>query len=133
MTASTSLVQTEAAPDMRGRVLALQAMVFLGSTPIGGPIVGWIAEDLGARYALAVGALACLGAGAWGVVVARRDEIDDRPRSSRARMAATDGRGRPQLVPAGDRPWTDDAAGRVLTTARPAGARPTSPREVTIR
>lgn len=79
MTASTSLVQTEAAPEMRGRVLALQAMVFLGSTPIGGPIVGWIAEHLGARYALAVGAVACLGAGAWGVVVARRDHIDEQP------------------------------------------------------
>lgn len=79
MTASTSLVQTEAAPEMRGRVLALQAMVFLGSTPIGGPIVGWIAEHLGARYALAVGALACLGAGAWGVAVARRDHIDEQP------------------------------------------------------
>ncbi len=76
MTSSTALVQTEAAPEMRGRVLALQAMVFLGSTPIGGPVVGWIAEHLGARYALAVGALACLGAGAWGVVVARRDGID---------------------------------------------------------
>jgi MFS family permease len=76
MTSSTALVQTEAAPEMRGRVLALQAMVFLGSTPIGGPVVGWIAEDLGARYALAVGALACLGAGAWGVLVARRDGID---------------------------------------------------------
>lgn len=76
MTASTALVQTEAAPEMRGRVLALQAMVFLGSTPIGGPIVGWIAEDLGARYALAVGALACVGAGAWGIAVARRDQID---------------------------------------------------------
>jgi MFS family permease len=76
MTSSTALVQTEAAPDMRGRVLALQAMVFLGSTPIGGPVVGWIAEHLGARYALAVGALACLGAGAWGVLVARRDGID---------------------------------------------------------
>lgn len=76
MTSSTALVQTEAAPEMRGRVLALQAMVFLGSTPIGGPVVGWIAEHLGARYALAIGALACLGAGAWGVVVARRDGID---------------------------------------------------------
>ena len=40
LTASTAIVQTEAAPDMRGRVLALQAMVFLGSTPIGGPILG---------------------------------------------------------------------------------------------
>jgi MFS family permease len=76
MTSSTALVQTEAAPEMRGRVLALQAMVFLGSTPIGGPVVGWIAEHLGARYALAVGAVACLGAGAWGVLVARRDGID---------------------------------------------------------
>ena len=37
---------------MRGRVLALQAMVFLGSTPIGGPIVGWVAEHFGARYAV---------------------------------------------------------------------------------
>ena len=36
-------------PEMRGRVLALQAMVFLGSTPIGGPILGWICEQFGAR------------------------------------------------------------------------------------
>lgn len=77
MTSSTSLVQTESAPEMRGRVLALQAMVFLGSTPIGGPIVGWIAQHLGARYALGVGAAACLLAGAWGVLVARRDEVDE--------------------------------------------------------
>jgi MFS family permease len=76
MTSSTALVQTEAAPEMRGRVLALQAMVFLGSTPIGGPVVGWIAEHLGARYALGLGALACLAAGAWGVAVARREHLD---------------------------------------------------------
>jgi MFS family permease len=77
MTSSTALVQTEAAPEMRGRVLALQAMVFLGSTPIGGPVVGWIAEHLGARYALGLGALACLAAGAWGVAVARREHLDE--------------------------------------------------------
>jgi MFS family permease len=77
MTSSTSLVQTESAPEMRGRVLALQAMVFLGSTPIGGPIVGWIAEHLGARYALGVGGVACLLAGAWGVLIARRDHVDE--------------------------------------------------------
>jgi predicted MFS family arabinose efflux permease len=76
MTSSTALVQTESAPEMRGRVLALQAMVFLGSTPIGGPIVGWISEEMGARYALALGAVACLAAGAWGVTVARRDQLD---------------------------------------------------------
>ena len=49
LTASTAIVQTEAAPEMRGRVLALQAIVFLGSTPIGGPIVGAVAEYVGPR------------------------------------------------------------------------------------
>ena len=57
---------------MRGRVLALQAMVFLGSTPIGGPIVGWVCQQFGARYGLAVGAAAGLGAGLWGMAWARR-------------------------------------------------------------
>lgn len=74
MTSSTAIVQTEADPSMRGRVLALQSMVFLGSTPIGGPIVGWIAEHAGARIALLVGAVACLAAGVWGVTVARRSD-----------------------------------------------------------
>ena len=79
MTSSTALVQTESAPTMRGRVLALQAMVFLGSTPIGGPLVGWVAEHLGARYAVGLGAVACVAAGAWGVTVARRDGVDETP------------------------------------------------------
>jgi MFS family permease len=69
---STAIVQIEAAPEMRGRVLALQAMLFLGSTPVGGPVVGWISEQFGARYAVAVGAVAALGAGAWGAWRARR-------------------------------------------------------------
>ena len=72
LTASTSIVQIEAAPEMRGRVLALQAMLFLGSTPIGGPIVGWVSQQFGARYAIALGAVAAFGAGAWGLAVARR-------------------------------------------------------------
>lgn len=72
MTSSTALVQVEALPEMRGRVLALQAMVFLGSTPIGGPIVGWVAEQVGARWSIALGSLACLAAGAWGYCAERR-------------------------------------------------------------
>jgi len=72
LTSSTSIVQIESAPEMRGRVLALQAMLFLGSTPIGGPIVGWISQQYGARYAIGVGAAAALGAGIWGLVWARR-------------------------------------------------------------
>ena len=42
MTTSTAIVQLRSDPSMRGRVLALQAIVFLGSTPIGGPILGWV-------------------------------------------------------------------------------------------
>ncbi|MGZ4690222.1 MAG: MFS transporter [Acidimicrobiia bacterium] len=72
LTASTAIVQIRSDPMMRGRVLALQAMVFLGSTPIGGPIVGWICQNIGPRYGVAVGALAALGAGAWGLMKARK-------------------------------------------------------------
>jgi MFS family permease len=72
MTTSTAIVQLRADPTMRGRVLALQAIVFLGSTPIGGPIVGAISEGLGARYALALGGLSAVGAGAYGLATVRR-------------------------------------------------------------
>ena len=74
MTASTAIVQLRADPMMRGRVLALQAIVFLGSTPIGGPIVGTLSERLGARYGLALGAIATLGAAAYGLLTVRRDD-----------------------------------------------------------
>ena len=76
LTSSTAIVQTRADPMMRGRVLALQGMVFLGSTPIGGPILGWICEAYGARWGIVVGGAACLVAGAWGLVMVRRCERD---------------------------------------------------------
>ncbi|MEY2476649.1 MAG: hypothetical protein QOG87_1964 [Actinomycetota bacterium] len=72
LTASTAIVQLESAPEMRGRVLALQAMLFLGSTPVGGPIVGFVSEHLGARYGIGIGAVAALVAGAFGLLFARR-------------------------------------------------------------
>jgi len=72
MTTSTAIVQMRAAPEYRGRVLALQAMVFLGSTPIGGPTVGLIIDAFGPRAGVAVGGLACLGAAAWGQRAMRR-------------------------------------------------------------
>ena len=75
MTTSTAIVQLRAAPEYRGRVLALQAMVFLGSTPIGGPIVGWISDTAGPRAGIALGGLACLAAAAWGHrVLTRADD-----------------------------------------------------------
>jgi MFS family permease len=78
LTASTAIVQIESAPHMRGRVLALQAMLFLGSTPIGGPIVGWVSQQFGARYGIGVGAAAALAAGAFGLVKAGAVDGHDR-------------------------------------------------------
>ncbi len=65
MTASTSIVQVEAGPEFRGRVLAIQAMVFLGSTPIGGPLVGAVADAFGPRASIALGGVACLVAAVY--------------------------------------------------------------------
>lgn len=62
---SNAVIQLHAEPSMRGRALALTAVVFLGSTPIGGPIAGAVSEHLGARAGVAMGALAALLAGVW--------------------------------------------------------------------
>jgi MFS family permease len=60
--AKTSL-QLAAKPTMRGRVMALWALAWLGSTPVGGPIVGWIGQNAGARWSLVVGGVATLACG----------------------------------------------------------------------
>ncbi len=62
----SATLQLNAAPSMRGRVMALWSVAFLGSTPIGGPLVGFIGGALGARSALGVGALAAFVAAGYG-------------------------------------------------------------------
>ena len=59
-----STLQLAVAPEMRGRVMALYSVVFLGSTPIGGPLAGWLAEAYDPRVALLLAASAGLSA-AW--------------------------------------------------------------------
>jgi MFS family permease len=56
-------LQLASDPEMRGRVMALWAVAFLGSTPIGGPIVGWIGEHVGPRFAFGLGGVATLASG----------------------------------------------------------------------
>ena len=63
MITGNSALQLTARPDMRGRVMAIYAIVFLGGTPIGAPISGWIAEVFGARIGLAFGAVIAIAAG----------------------------------------------------------------------
>lgn len=53
---SNSMMQLETEPAMRGRVMALRMAVVLGGTPLGAPIVGWVANRFGPRWALGVGA-----------------------------------------------------------------------------
>jgi MFS family permease len=59
-----STLQLAVAPEMRGRVMALYSVVFLGSTPIGGPLVGWLSETYDPRVALLLAGVAGLSA-AW--------------------------------------------------------------------
>jgi len=61
---SIALLQLRSAPAMRGRVMALSAMVIVGGMPIGGPLVGWVSEQFGPRWGLGVGAIAAVVAGA---------------------------------------------------------------------
>jgi MFS family permease len=72
MTSTTAIVQVEADPAMHGRILALQTVLLIGSAPLGGPLLGWLADALGARAPIAVGAVSCLVAGAYGAVASRR-------------------------------------------------------------
>lgn len=65
LTVSNSVLQLQADPKMRGRVLGLRAMAVLGARPIGGPIVGWIGDHFGPRYSLGVGAVACVVVALW--------------------------------------------------------------------
>jgi MFS family permease len=76
-----STLQLSTDPQMRGRVMALWSVAFLGSTPIGGPLIGWISGAAGARVGLGVGALSCFAAGAFGFFAMRRlrsHRADDR-------------------------------------------------------
>jgi MFS family permease len=57
-TSTNALVQTTTAPGLRGRVIAILLAIALGGTPVGAPIVGWVADTFGPRWALGVGAAA---------------------------------------------------------------------------
>jgi MFS family permease len=61
-TSTTSLVQLSTEPAMRGRVMAILLAIALGGTPLGAPMVGWVADKFGPRWALGVGAAAGIAA-----------------------------------------------------------------------
>ena len=72
LSATMTALQFTSIPAMRGRVMALYTILFLGSTPIGGPLAGWIAQVFGTRWSIALGAVAAVGSGFVGLVALRR-------------------------------------------------------------
>jgi MFS family permease len=88
-TAANSHIQLGVAATMRGRVMALYLICFMGGTPLGAPIVGWLAEVAGPRWGLIGGGLVCvisvavLATATW-IVPRRREWADAADRRSRA-------------------------------------------------
>jgi len=80
---ANTTIQLTSAPEMRGRVMALYAIAFLGSTPIGGPLVGWISQHYGARFGFGIGGVGTIVAttiAAWALVRRRPGPADRRTR-----------------------------------------------------
>jgi MFS family permease len=75
-TSTNSIVQTSTEPGMRGRVIAILLAIALGGTPVGAPIVGWIADTFGPRWALGAGAAAGLLAAMVAIVYLARRRSD---------------------------------------------------------
>ena len=103
-----SSLQLAASGSMRGRVMALWGVAFLGSTPIGGPIAGTVSEHYGGRAGLAPGAAACLAAAGLGP-------------PALGRLAAA---GQPGLLPPPDEPALDEPVPGEPVSGEPAPGEP---------
>lgn len=80
LSTANALLQISSLPEMRGRVMALYTVAFLGTTPIGAPVVGLIAQYFGGRAALAVGGVATIAAGGLGILSVLRHRAQRRLR-----------------------------------------------------
>lgn len=95
-----AMLQDEAPPDMRGRLLALNAVAFLGSTPIGSPITGWIADRISAEWSLAYGSVITLVSVSAALLLRRRSQLRDVPaHQDQATAMEVDGGHRGGVVP----------------------------------
>ena len=59
MVTANSMIQLSVAPEVRGRVMALYMAVFMGGTPVGSPVIGWIGETFGARWTILIATVTC--------------------------------------------------------------------------
>ena len=84
---ANATLQLKADPAIRGRVMALYAIALLGSTPIGAPLVGWIADVSNPRVAVMVGGVATLAACAPLALRYRGGRMSNVPLAVKARMS----------------------------------------------
>jgi MFS family permease len=81
ITAANAFVQMSVAPQMRGRVMALYMAIFMGGTPAGAPVLGWVAEHFGARWTLVGGgALTIVGTLIATAAFAHHQQVELHPR-----------------------------------------------------
>jgi MFS family permease len=73
LTATTAIVQVDAKPEMHGRVLSLQTVILGGTTLIGGPFLGWLADTMGGRAPIILGGIVCLLAASFGYYATHHD------------------------------------------------------------
>lgn len=86
MATGNSTLQLNAAPEMRGRVMSLWFVAFQGSTPIGGPIVGWVMAVVGPRAGLGLGAVTAAVVAVGGLLALRRLPLARGARSAGAAL-----------------------------------------------
>lgn len=84
---ASSLLQLQARADMRGRVMSLLVVAIGGTTPIGGPLVGWIAEQYGTRAALALAAVTTAAAAGGTMLYLRHRAAADEGEAPTAALA----------------------------------------------
>jgi len=90
MSMGNSTLQLTADPSMRGRVMSLWFVAFQGSTPIGGPVVGWLMAVAGARAGLGLATVTCLAVALGGLIALRSTPRITRPRPRRTDVSAPD-------------------------------------------
>lgn len=111
MTTANSYIQTTTDPQLRGRVMALYMAVFMGGTPLGAPLTGWLANEFGPRWSMALGTGTGLLAGAIAItwlIISRGLRIRRVP----------DSRWRLRLTTAQERELATQEIAIVETTAR---------------
>lgn len=88
-------LQLSTEPSMRGRVMSLWSVAFLGSTPVGGPLVGFVAGELGARFGMGLGGVAAVVAAVYGWSRLRGHPVGVAPSPSAPSLSAPAGASSP--------------------------------------